>query len=133
MTQSIAPDATMPPAPELEAAGLEVLQKLGWGDNSSVRDIDEDLWHIVVRNNFGSIWARPGLSLRERELITIAVLVAIGAKGVSKHFQLAHKAGLSDLEVKEAVLQVLPYAGLPKVLEAMNTFKTIREGAEPSL
>ncbi|MGH1413578.1 MAG: carboxymuconolactone decarboxylase family protein [Pelagimonas sp.] len=133
MTRSPDPGATMSPAPELEAAGLEALEALGWGDNSDVRDIDEDLWHIVIRNNFGSIWARPGLSLRERELITIAVLVAIGAKGVSKHFKLAHAVGLTDVEVKEAVLQVLPYAGLPKVLEAMNAFKAIRGGAEPSL
>ncbi len=123
----------LPAAPELEEAGLKVLEELGWGDNGEVRDIDEDLWHIVLRNNFGSIWSRPGLSIREREMITIAVLVTLGAPGVTKHFKLAHNVGVTEENIREIIFQTLPFAGLPKALEAFHRFKKISEGAEPSL
>lgn len=120
-------------AEALERAGLEVLAELGWGDNAEVRAMDEDLWRIVLRNNFGGIWSRPGLTLREREMIVIAVLVTLGAPGVTKHFKLAHTVGVRQDEIREIIFQVLPFAGLPKALEAMNRFCKVRDGAEPSL
>lgn len=120
-------------AEALEAAGLQVLAELGWGDNGEVREMDEDLWRLVLRNNFGGIWSRPGLTLREREMIVIAVLVTLGAPGVTKHFKLAHKVGVTDAEIREIIFQTLPFAGMPKVLEAMHRFKKIKDGGEPSL
>lgn len=123
----------MTEAETLEEAGLDVLQRLGWGDNAEIREMDEDLWRLVLRNNFGGIWSRPGLNLRDREMIVIAVLVALGAPGVTKHFKLAHKVGITDTEIREVILQVLPYAGMPKILEAMNRFVKVRNGSEPSL
>ena len=51
-----------------EKAGLAVIEQLGWGQNEGVRELDEDLWRIVSEANLGTIWARPGLSLRDREL-----------------------------------------------------------------
>ncbi len=116
-----------------EQAGLEVLQKLGWGSNEGVRDLDEDLWRIVVETNFGTIWNRPGLSLRDRELVCIASLVTLGAPGVALHFQHAHNVGFTEAELKEVILQLIPYAGLPKVLHAMAALKRTMAGVEPQL
>jgi len=116
-----------------EAAGLAILAQLGWGENEGVRELDEDLWRIVTETNFGTIWARPGLSLRERELICLSVLIALGAHGVALHFKHAHELGFTPEELKEIILQVIPYAGLPKALQAMAILKRTQAGEEPRL
>lgn len=115
------------------AAGLEILEQLGWGTNESVRELDEDLWRIVTAGNFGTIWARPGLKLRDRELACISMLLALGAPGVSIHFKNAHKLGITDEELKELVLHSIPYAGLPKALQAMSILRRTQAGEPPSL
>jgi len=116
-----------------EKAGLDVLEKLGWGQNEGVRELDEDLWRIISEANFGTIWARPGLSLRDREMICISILIAVGAHGVALHFKNAHHVGISDEELKEIILQSIPYAGLPKALGAMAILRRIQSGEEPKL
>jgi 4-carboxymuconolactone decarboxylase len=116
-----------------EKAGLAIIEQLGWGQNEGVRDIDEDLWRIISEANFGTIWARPGLSLRDRELVCISILIAIGAPGVAIHFKHAKNVGFTDDELKEIILQTIPYAGLPKALGAMALFRKIQGGAEPEL
>jgi len=116
-----------------EKAGLAIIEQLGWGQNEGVRELDEDLWRIISEANFGTIWARPGLSLRDRELICIAILIAVGAHGVALHFKHAHKIGLSGEELKEIIIQTIPYAGLPKALGAMALLRRIQQGEEPQL
>ncbi|WP_404714125.1 carboxymuconolactone decarboxylase family protein [Sphingomonas sp. MMS24-J13] len=116
-----------------EQAGLAVLEQLGWGQNEGVRELDEDLWRIVTETNFGTIWARPGLALRDRELICLSILIAVGAHGVALHFKHAHKLGFTEDELKEIVLQTIPYAGLPKALQAMAILKRTLAGEEPQL
>ena len=118
---------------ERERAGLAVIEQLGWGQNEGVRELDEDLWRIISEANFGTIWARPGLSLRDRELICMAILIAIGARGVALHFKHAHHVGLTDAELKEVVLQTIPYAGLPRALSAMALLRKVQQGEEIGL
>jgi 4-carboxymuconolactone decarboxylase len=120
-------------ASDRRAQGLAVLEKIGWGTNEHLRAIDEDLWGLTVENNFGSVWSRPGLSLRDREMICIAALVTLGAPGVGAHFRNAKAVGLSNAELKEIILQVMPYAGLPKALGAMNIFKKVLRGEATSI
>ena len=50
-----------------EQAGLAIIEQLGWGQNDEVKALDEDLWRIISEANFGTIWARPGLSLHLRD------------------------------------------------------------------
>lgn len=116
-----------------EKAGLAVLKEMGWGENEGVRELDEDLWRIVNETNFGAIWARPGLSLREREIICISVLIARGAHGVALHFKNAHHLGFTPEALKEIVLQTIPYAGLPRALSAMALLKRTLAGEETKL
>jgi len=116
-----------------EKAGLAVLDQLGWGQNEGVRELDEDLWRIVTESNFGTIWSRPGLPLRDRELICMSILIAIGAHGVALHFKHAHNLGFTEEELKEIILQTIPYAGLPRALQAMAILKRTLAGVEPQL
>ncbi|MBN8816256.1 MAG: carboxymuconolactone decarboxylase family protein [Sphingomonas sp.] len=71
--------------------------------------------------------------LRNREIVCISILIAVGAHGVAKHFKYAHKIGITDEELKEIIIQTIPYAGLPKALSAMALLRRIQSGAELQL
>jgi 4-carboxymuconolactone decarboxylase len=126
-------DAMKSALTEREKAGLAIIEQLGWGRNEGVRELDEDLWRIVSEANFGTIWARPGLSLRDRELVCMAILIALGAHGVAIHFKHAHEVGFTAEELKEIILQTIPYAGLPRALSAMALLKRIQQGEKVEL
>src|SRR3972149_5115462 len=114
----------MPDAKDRRKRGLEVYKQMGWGENPGVKELDEDLWAFTTAVLFGEIWARPGLSLRGRELVTLAALIAAKADGISVHMRNAHHLGISYDEMKEVILQCTVYLGMPKALFAMRKLKT---------
>jgi alkylhydroperoxidase/carboxymuconolactone decarboxylase family protein YurZ len=107
------------------ARGLEIYKKMGWGENPAVKELDEDLWGFTTDVLFGEIWSRPGLNLRERELITLATLIAAKADGLSLHMRNAHHLGITYDEMKEVILQCTIYLGMPKALFAMRKLKAV--------
>ena len=107
------------------ARGLAVYEAMGWGENAAVKELDEDLWQITTDVLFGEIWSRPGLSLRERELVTLAALMAAKADGIALHMRNAHNLGISFDEMKEVILQATIYLGMPKALFAMRKLKAV--------
>ena len=112
--------------------GLAVYQAMGWGENAAVKELDEDLWQITTDMLFGEIWSRPGLSLRERELVTLAALMAAKADGIALHMRNAHNLGISFDEMKEVILQATIYLGMPKALFAMRKLKAVMAEAAAS-
>jgi 4-carboxymuconolactone decarboxylase len=127
-----APTATPVPQNATEKAALEVMEKIGWGANAATRELDEDLWHIINQGNLGLIWSRPGLSLRERELVVMSVLIAIGSPGVSHLMEHAGTVGITDAQIKELILQTIPYAGQPNAIQAMVALKRIQAERKPA-
>ena len=115
----------MPDAKDRRKRGLEVYKKMGWGENAGVKELDDDLWAFTTDVVFGEIWARPGLSLRDRELITLTALVAAKADGISIHMRNAHHVGISYAETKELIIQCTVYLGMPKTLFAMRKLKAV--------
>ena len=115
---------------ERRARGLAVYQAMGWGENAPVKDLDEDLWQLTTDVLFGEIWSRPGLSLRERELVTLAALMAAKAAGIALHMRNAHNLGISFDEMKEVILQATIYLGMPKALFAMRKLKAVMAEGE---
>lgn len=113
--------------------GLQVMQQMGWGTNEGIRALDEDLWKITTEINFGTIWSRPGLSLRDREIICMTTLITIGAPGVALHFKNAHALGITDEEIEEIIIQTIPYAGFPRALSAMALFRKVQKTGEAKL
>jgi 4-carboxymuconolactone decarboxylase len=112
-------------AKDRRARGLAVYQAMGWGENAAVKELDEDLWQFTTDVLFGEIWSRPGLSLRERELVTLAALMAAKADGMALHMRNAHNLGISFDEMKEVILQATIYLGMPKALFAMRKLKAV--------
>src|SRR5947209_15732548 len=107
------------------AKGLAVYKEMGWGENEGVRALDPDLWQFTTDVLFGEIWSRPGLSLRERELVTLATLMAAKADGIALHMRNAHNLGITFDEMKEVILQATIYLGMPKALFAMRKLKAV--------
>ncbi|MGI5131462.1 dienelactone hydrolase family protein [Pseudonocardia sp. CA-107938] len=79
-----------------------------------------DLVRFAEEFAHGTIGARPGLTRAERELVTLGALVALGDTGLQlrAHAESGLDAGLSRDQLGEALLQVLPYAGFPRVINA---------------
>ena len=115
----------MPDDQERRARALEIYKKIGWGENEVVKEIDMELWSIITDVMFGDIWSRPGLSLRERELITLGALVVDRAEGMKLHMRNAHHLGITFEEIRETIFQVMYYAGQSKGLFAMRRLKEV--------
>ncbi|MCB0212041.1 MAG: carboxymuconolactone decarboxylase family protein [Anaerolineae bacterium] len=96
-------------------AGAEVVAPLG------------DLGRYIVEFAFGDIYSRDSLSLREREIATVAMLTALGGREpqLRVHLNAALNVGLTAEEIEEIILQTIPYAGFPTAINAMNLFKAV--------
>lgn len=101
------------------AAGERVVESLA--------DICPDLGRYIVEFGFGDVYSRPGLSLQQRELATVAALTALGnaAPQLKVHIAAALNVGLSRQEIVEAILQVSLYAGFPAALNGMFAAKEV--------
>lgn len=99
--------------------GVRVVESLG--------DIAPDVGRFIVEFAFGEIYDRKELSLRDRELVTIASLCSQGAcdPQLKVHIRGALNAGLTESEVIEAFIQLIPYVGFPRVLNAISTAREV--------
>jgi 4-carboxymuconolactone decarboxylase len=79
-----------------------------------------DLGRYIVEFGFGDIYSRPGLSLRDRELAAVAMLIAMGSREPQVRFHLgaALNVGLTAKELEEVIIQTVPFAGLPTAMNA---------------
>lgn len=72
-------------------------------------------------------WARPGLGRRERSLVTLGVLAALGrAHELRIHLAAAMANGLTDAELDEVVRHVGAYAGVPAAVDARRALVAVR-------
>ena len=110
---------------ERRKRALGLYKRMGWGQNESVKEADEELWKIITDVMFGEIWSRPGLSLRDREMVTLAALVMDKAEGMTLHMRHAHRLGITWNEMREVILQVMYYAGQAKGLFAIRCLKKV--------
>ncbi|MGF1503775.1 MAG: 4-carboxymuconolactone decarboxylase [Chloroflexi bacterium] len=87
---------------------------------------DADFQTYIVEAAWGSVWARPGLDTKTRHLLTIALLAALGQEHeLEMHLRATANTGVSAEEVKEVLLQVAVYAGVPAANTAFSIAKRI--------
>ncbi|WP_211466711.1 carboxymuconolactone decarboxylase family protein [Collimonas silvisoli] len=93
----------------------------------SLADISPDLGRYVIEFGFGQIYSRPGLSLQQRELATVAALTAMGTAQpqLKVHLAAALNVGLSRREITETIIQMALYAGFPAALNGMFAAKEV--------
>ena len=77
---------------------------------------------------FGDVWKRPNLIPRDRSLVTISALTALGKMDQLRfHLDFARGNGVTDEELKEALLQLAFYSGWPNGMSATTELKNIIE------
>jgi 4-carboxymuconolactone decarboxylase len=101
------------------AAGMTVRRKV-LGDRhvdaamSKTDSFTADFQDLITRYAWGEIWTRPGLDERVRRYLTIAMLACLGRdEELAMHVRAAAEGGVGADEIKEVLLQVAIYAGVP--------------------
>jgi 4-carboxymuconolactone decarboxylase len=85
-----------------------------------------DYFALVRKFCFGMFWSRPNLALRDRSMITVAMLAALGRQEeLAGHLRGALNAGVTREELIEVLMQAGVYAGVPMGVAALNTAGTV--------
>jgi len=85
-----------------------------------------ELQDYITRAAWGEIWTRPGLPLQTRHLLTIVMLAALHRQEeLEMHLRATSNTGLSPEQVREALMQVAVYAGVPAANSAMKIAKRV--------
>jgi 4-carboxymuconolactone decarboxylase len=89
-------------------------------------DFDADFQHFITETAWGSVWVRPGLEIKTRQLLTIAMLAALGKhEELALHVRATRNTGVTRSEVKEVFMQVAVYAGVPAANSAFAVAKRV--------
>jgi 4-carboxymuconolactone decarboxylase len=94
-----------------------------------LQDVAPDLGRYVVEFAYGDIYMRPGLDLRQRQLVTISALTALGGAEpqIEVHVNAGLNVGLSAREIVEAMIHCIPYTGFPRALNAIFVAQRVFE------
>lgn len=91
---------------------------------AAMTDFDEPFQTFITEGAWGSVWSRPQLTNRERSLLTIALLAALGHdEEVAMHTRATANTGATPEDVREALLHVAVYAGVPAANQAFRIVK----------
>jgi len=97
---------------------------------SSVTDFTAPIQEHITREAWGTVWQRPGLDLKTRSLVTIAMLTALGKqKELAGHVRGALNNGATVTEIQEVLLHATIYCGVPSAVDA---FRTAAEVIQPT-
>jgi 4-carboxymuconolactone decarboxylase len=99
--------------------------------DKSLADMTEftrPLQELVTRYCWGEVWNRPGLSRRDRSIINLAAISALNRPHELKlHVRGALNNGMSEEEIREVLLQIAIYCGLPAALDAFRIAREVIE------
>lgn len=105
----------------------EVNGEVGQQVLDALADVSPELGHQVIAWGFGEIYARPALPPRDRQLVTLGMLTALGGceSQLRVHVNTALNVGLTPAEIVEALLHSAGYCGFPRALNATFTAKEV--------
>jgi 4-carboxymuconolactone decarboxylase len=126
----------------VEASSMETRYEKGW---RKLQEVDGEAGEAVARGlggvapglaryivefAFGDVYCRPGLDLRQRQLVTVAALTTQGGcePQLEVHVNAALNVGLTPNEVVEAMMHCSPYVGFPRVINAVKTAERVFAG-----
>ena len=89
-------------------------------------EFTQDIQQLITEIGWGTIWSRPGLSLRERSMITVSILAALGKSHELKHHLIgALNNGLSKTELTELFIHSGLYCGFPAAQEGIRALREV--------
>jgi 4-carboxymuconolactone decarboxylase len=99
---------------------------------AAATELTADFQDLITRYAWGEVWSRPGLDRRTRSCITLAMLAALGHdEELAMHVRAALRIGLGPDEIKEVLLQVAVYAGVPAANRAFKVAQRALDEATP--
>lgn len=110
-------------------AGLAMRKKVLGADyvDNAIRNADEfsmPFQDVATEFAWGNVWTRPGLSLRDRSLVTLAQCIALNRPNEIKvHLRGALRNGVTKTELRELCLHSFCYCGGPASLDAFHLMK----------
>jgi 3-oxoadipate enol-lactonase/4-carboxymuconolactone decarboxylase len=105
-----------------EVLGPAHVDRATAGTTAFTRDFQD----MITRYAWAEIWTRPGLARRDRSLITLTALIALGHhEELAMHVRAARTNGLSDDEIKELILQTAIYCGVPAANTAFRVAQKV--------
>ena len=111
-------------------AGLAMRKKV-LGDDyvdrafQNADDLNMPFQTLATEFAWGSVWTRPGLSLRDRSLATLSMCIALNRPAELKiHLRGAIRNGITRTELRELILHSFLYCGGPAALDA---YKAVRD------
>jgi len=112
--------------------GMKILKKMGREKLMlNQKEVYPEMYEMSVAHLFGDVWARPGLSLRDRQLVTLAANIALArSSGNYSHYLSAMHLGITREEIYEIMIQVGHYAGWPAMTHAVRQFAAVLEERE---
>jgi len=111
---------------DLYETGLEIRREvLGreYVDNSlkNATDFNRPFQELVSEYCWGAVWSRPGLTRKERSMINLAMLTALGrTHEVEIHVRGALNNGLTKEQISEVLLHTTIYCGVPAALDSFR-------------
>ncbi|MBM7774655.1 4-carboxymuconolactone decarboxylase [Actinokineospora baliensis] len=120
---------------EREQVGREVMLGLGIDPDAviaSVAPLDDRFGTTIVEYAFGDIVSRPGLDLRTRQLVTLALLAGQGGcePQLDTHIPATLRAGATRAEIVALFVHLTPYVGIPRSLNALYQAKKLFAAAD---
>ncbi len=112
--------------------GMKTLKKMGREKLMlNQKALYPEMYEMSVAHLFGDVWSRAGLSLRERQLVTLAANIALARpSGNYSHYLSAMHIGITKEEICEVMIQVGHYAGWPTMSHAVRQFTDVLEEQE---
>ncbi len=87
---------------------------------------DQPFQELITESAWGTVWSRPGWTKRERSMVTIALLAALGHdEEVAMHVRATANTGASRADIAEALMHVAIYAGVPAANRAIRVAKQV--------
>lgn len=94
-------------------------------------ELDPDLGRYIRDFAYDTVYDRPALALKTKELIACALLVSLGSPPeLRTHIRGALNAGASEAEVRDALMMCVPYLGFPRTVAAFEVLRQHLQGRE---
>jgi 4-carboxymuconolactone decarboxylase len=91
---------------------------------ASQTEFDAPFQALITEGAWGSVWSRPHWSKRERSMVTIALLAALGHdEELAMHVRATRNTGATQEDLREAMMHVAIYAGVPAANQAIKIVK----------
>ena len=96
--------------------------------SSKATSLDAPFQQMITRLAWGELWSNEDLTRRERSMITTGILAALGREELELHLKTAQRIGLSEAELRQVLMHVAVYGGVPAANHAFALAKRLGWG-----